>query len=164
MRTTWPGSKPDTRRPRRATICSSPRREARYLANHPSATNPTTRSNPPGTPPANLAPPSSRSTRKFEAYESSGASGPFRTTGLNGLVINGTSVGIQVKAQNTGDFTTFVSTLQSDGMQVLDSSSTYGLVDGMLPIAQLPTVAQLPQTQSVMPMFNPILSSSPTLD
>ena len=42
--------------------------------------------------------------------------------------------------------------LQTDGMQILDSDATYGLIDGKLPIAQLPTIAQLPQTLSVTPM------------
>ena len=140
------------------------RREARYLAKHPNAIMPTTSSNSPGTLPANLSAQLQSLYAQYEVYETSGASGPFRPTGLNGLVISGTSVGIQVKSNNTGDFSSFVSTLQSDGMQVLDSSSTYGLVNGMLPIGQLPAVAQLPQTLSITPMFNPILSSSSMLD
>ena len=140
------------------------RREARNLAKHPNTIMPTTNSNSPGTLPANVEHPTPVALCGSETYESAGASGAFRPTGLNGLVINGTSVGIQVKADNSGDFSSFVTTLQSDGMQVLDSSSTYGLVEGMLPIGQLPAVAQLPQTLSITPMFNPILSSSPILD
>jgi hypothetical protein len=65
-------------------------------------------------------------------------------------------VGIQVNDTNTGNFNTLISELESDGMQVLDSSSTYGIVEGILPIAQLPIAAQLPQTLSITPMFNPI--------
>ncbi len=140
------------------------RREARYLAKHPNTIMPTTNSNSPGTLPANVSAQLHSLYAQYEAYESSGSSGSFRPAGMNGLVINGTSVGIQVKANNTGAFSGFVSTLQSDGMQILDSSSTYGLVEGMLPIGQLPAVAQLPQTLSITPMFNPILSSSSMLD
>lgn len=140
------------------------RREARYLAKHPNTIMPTSNSNSPGTLPANVGAPLQSLYAQYEAYESSGASGPFRPTGINGVVINGTSVGIQVKSNNMGDFSSFVSTLENDGMQVQSSSSTYGLVNGMLPISQLPAVAQLPETLSITPIFNPILNSRPMLD
>lgn len=107
--------------------------------------------------PANVGTPLQSLYAQYETYESSGGAVPFSPTGANLLVINGTDVGIQVKDTSTGDFSTLIAELQGVGMQIRNSSSTYGLVEGMLPIAQLPTVAQLPQTLSVAPMSNPIL-------
>ena len=136
------------------------RREARFLAHHPSAIAPTPSPNASGMLPANVGAPLQSLYAQYETYESSGGHGPFSPTGANLLVINGTDVGIQVKDTSTGDFNTLIAELQGDGMQILDSDSTYGLVEGMLPIAQLPTVAQLPQTLSITPMSNPILEMS----
>jgi hypothetical protein len=71
------------------------------------------------------------------------------------VVIQGSNVGIQVHDNNPADFATLVSQLQADGMQIVSSSATYGLVEGMLPIAQLPAVAGLPEVPGVAPMFQP---------
>jgi hypothetical protein len=74
----------------------------------------------------------------------------------NKVVIQGSNVGIQVHDNNPADFATLVSQLQAAGMQILSSSATYGLVVGMLPIAQLPAVAGLPEVPSVTAMFQPL--------
>jgi len=132
------------------------RHEARFLANHPNTITPTSNSNASGTLPSNVSVQLQSLYTQYEAYVSSGSSGAFSPTGVNILVINGTNVGIQVNDTNTGNFNTLIAELESDGMQVLDSSSTYGIVEGMLPIAQLPIAAQLSQTLSITPMFNPI--------
>jgi hypothetical protein len=79
------------------------------------------------------------------------------TNGANLVVIQGSNVGIQVHDNNPADFNTLVSELQADGMQINSSSATYGLVVGLLPIAQLPAVAALPGAPSVNPIFQPIL-------
>ncbi len=95
----------------------------------------------------------------YEEYEGRVGGGSF-TPGESSdrlLVINGTSVGVAIKASSSADFNTLVSQLQSDGMQVSSSSATYGLVDGMLPIANLGTVAQLSGAASVTPMSPPML-------
>jgi hypothetical protein len=136
------------------------RREARFLAHHPNAIAPTPNPNASGMLPADVGAPLQSLYAQYETYESSGGAGPFSPTGANLLVINGTDVGIQVKDTNTGDFNTLITELQGDGMRILDSDSTYGLVEGMLPIVQLPTVAQLTQTLSITPMSNPILEMS----
>jgi hypothetical protein len=72
------------------------------------------------------------------------------------VVIEGTNVGIQVHDNNPADFATLVSQLEAAGMQISSSSATYGLVVGMLPIAQLPAVAELSEAPSVTPMFQPL--------
>jgi hypothetical protein len=133
------------------------RREARYLANHPHAIKPTMDPSAFGTLPANVSEELQSLYTQYQSYVSSGDSGTFSPTGVNQLVISGTDVGIMVKDNDSADFNTLITELQSDGMQILDSDFTYGLIEGMLPIAQLPTIAQLPQTLSVVPMFNPIV-------
>jgi hypothetical protein len=144
------------------------RREARFLAHHPHSRMPTTGSNASGiipvngsgTLPANVSVQLQSLYSQYETYASSGGGGTFSPTGVNLLVINGTNVGIQVKDSNTGDFNTLTTELLSDGMQILVSDPTYGIVEGMIPIAQLPTVAQVPQSVSITPMLNPILQSA----
>jgi hypothetical protein len=92
----------------------------------------------------------------YTQFESSGGSGTFSPTGVNGLVISGTNVGINFHTSDSADFNTLLTQLQSDGLQVTSDSATYGIIDGMLPIAQLPTVAQLSSSASVTPMFQPM--------
>ena len=80
------------------------------------------------------------------------------TNGANHVVIQGTSVGIQVHDNNPSDFNNLVSELQADGMQITSSSAANGLVVGMLPIAQLPAVAGLPEAPSVTPLYHPTMN------
>jgi hypothetical protein len=111
--------------------------------------------NSPGPLPANVSAPLQSI---YEQFVNSGGSGSFTPTGVSTLVvINGTSVGVMIHANNPGDFAGLVAQLQSDGLQVTASDPTTGNVEGMLPIANLPTIAQLPQAPSVLPMFKPIL-------
>ena len=49
------------------------------------------------------------------------------------------------------DFQGFKTSLSNLGMQIVDTNPTDGLVDGWLPINELPTAAQLPQTMSGQP-------------
>jgi hypothetical protein len=75
------------------------------------------------------------------------------TNGANTVVVQGTNVGIQVHDDNPGDFNTLVSALQAAGMQITSSSATYGTVVGMLPVAQLPTVAALSDAPSIAALY-----------
>ncbi len=95
--------------------------------------------------------------QQYETYESSGGSGTFSPTGVNALVINGTNVGINVHTNDSADFNTVLAQLQSDGLQVSQDSATYGLIDGMVSIGQLPAIAQISPALSVTPMFQPTL-------
>ena len=72
-------------------------------------------------------------------------------------MIQGSNVGIQVHDNNPADFATLMSQLQAAGMQISSSSATNGLIVGMLPIAQLPAVAGLPEVPGVTPMFQPMV-------
>src|SRR5208337_1078952 len=49
------------------------------------------------------------------------------------------------------DFQGFETSLSNLGMQIVDTNPTDGLIDGWLPINELPAAAQLPQTMSGQP-------------
>jgi len=72
------------------------------------------------------------------------------------LQISGNSVEVSLKIGPGTDFNTALSQLQADGMQVSSSSATYALIDGMLPISELPAAAQI--ASSVNPVPKPILN------
>jgi hypothetical protein len=133
------------------------RREARYLAHHPPATKPPTIPTSTGTLPANVSQPLQTLYQEYQTFLSAGGNGTFTSSQANLIVINGTKVGVEAHSSG-GDFNAFVAALKSDGVQILASDATYGIVEGMMPIAQLPTIAVRPQTLSVTPMYKPMLS------
>jgi hypothetical protein len=93
----------------------------------------------------------------YQEYESAGSGSSF-TPSLPSdklLQISGDSVGVDLQMSSSGNFSSFLSQLQSDGMTVSTSSATYGQVDGMVPISDLPTISQV--AASVTPMAPPML-------
>ncbi len=56
-------------------------------------------------------------------------------------------VGMQVKSLG-GDFSQFLTQLQDVGMNITISSAYYGLVEGWAPINELPSIAELAQTEA----------------
>jgi hypothetical protein len=96
----------------------------------------------------------------FDAYETNPSGFPANvssTDNANMVVIQGSSVGIQVHDGDAAEFNSLLTELQSAGMQVTISSAQSGTIVGMLPISQLPAVAALPQTPGIMPEFIPSL-------
>ena len=94
----------------------------------------------------------------YNAYEQDPSSFPANlpsTDAGDKVIIQGSNVGIQVQDSNPADFAAMVSSLQSDGMQIQASSAINGTVVGMLPIAELPAVAQLTNAPSVTPLMQP---------
>jgi hypothetical protein len=91
----------------------------------------------------------------YTEYE--GAGSDFKPTQPTDMLlqISGDNVEVSIKVGSSTAFNTALSQLQADGMQVSSSSSTYGLVDGMLPISELPAAAQL--ASSVNPAPPPIM-------
>jgi hypothetical protein len=71
------------------------------------------------------------------------------------LQFKGNSVLVDVKMQDGSSFSTFQSQLTSLGMQVTASSAYYGLVDGYVPIAELPSLATMASTMSATPGYKP---------
>jgi hypothetical protein len=97
----------------------------------------------------------------YNAYEQNPGGFPANlpaTGGANLVVIQGANVGIQVHDSNPADFATLLTELQTAGMQVTISSAQDGTIVGMLPISQLPAVADLPGAPSVTPLFRPTLN------
>jgi len=92
----------------------------------------------------------------YQANPSGFSSADLPAIGASLVVLDGTNVGIQVHDGNPGDFSTLLGELQTAGMQVTVSDASHGLVVGMLPIAQLPVVAALPEAPSVTPQFYPV--------
>jgi biotin operon repressor len=93
----------------------------------------------------------------YQEYEGQGGGDSF-TPGQPSdsfLDISGTSVDVSLKISGT-DFNTALSQLQADGMQVNSSSAAYGVIQGMLPIGELPAAAQV--ASSVTPISPPHLS------
>jgi len=74
------------------------------------------------------------------------------------IQIQGTSVGIQVHGNGTGDFNALVSSLESMGMQITATDAVTQTVAGMLPIADLPAAVQTPQTLSVTAQYQFIMN------
>jgi hypothetical protein len=106
------------------------------------------------TPPANV---SAALQSLYQEYEGQGGGNHF-TPGLPSdrqLQISGTGVAVQLKMAAPGDFNAFLAELQADGLQVSSASPTYGLVEGLLPIAELPAVARV--AASVTPAPPPIV-------
>ncbi len=92
----------------------------------------------------------------YSAYEQDPSAFPANVSTISGasmVVIDGTNVGIQVKDNNAADFNTLVNELQGAGMQITNSSAVYGTVVGLLPIAQLPTVAAFADASSIGPQY-----------
>jgi hypothetical protein len=133
------------------------RREARYIANHPNAAPRPTIPTSPGPLPANVGQGLQTIYQEYQTFQSAGGTGTFTSSQANLIVINGTNVGVEAHS-NGGDFNAFVAALKSDGLQILASDATYGIVEGMLPITELPTIAVLPQTLSITPMYKPMLN------
>jgi hypothetical protein len=95
---------------------------------------------------------------EYEQWVANGSQGNFTSSEAGQIEIQGTNVEISVHDSNPADFSALGSELQTAGMQVVDADATSGNYVGWLPIAQLPTVAQLPQALNVNPIFIPILN------
>jgi hypothetical protein len=93
----------------------------------------------------------------YQEYESQGGGDTFTPSQPSDklLQISGTRVAVRLKLGSDSDFNTALAQIQSDGMQVSASSPTYGLIEGLLPIAELPAAAQV--AASVTPVPPPVL-------
>jgi len=90
----------------------------------------------------------------YQQYQQQGAGSTFTPTGVGGVKIEGTKVGIQAHMAS-GNFTQFIASLNALGMQMDAQDPNTGTVEGMLPISQLPAAAQNAQTLSLSPILNP---------
>ncbi|AMV40580.1 hypothetical protein [Planctomyces sp. SH-PL62] len=65
------------------------------------------------------------------------------------------AVAATVSGNGEGDFASFLDSLRALGMQVQSSHEATWAVAGMLPLAQLPAAARLPQVRSIAPRIAP---------
>jgi hypothetical protein len=92
----------------------------------------------------------------FSAFQG-GSTTPTLTTQFPMLRFQGNSVGVNIKASN-GNFAAMVTALTNLGMTINTQSAAFGLVEGFLPINQLPTASALPAVASIVPNFKPMMA------
>ncbi len=91
--------------------------------------------------------------QQYLTYEQKPTTAPFSSPFATMIQFSGASVGVDVRTY--GNFTTAETTLQNLGLQVAGTDSTYGVVDGWLPIAELPKLASASQVIGASPLFKP---------
>lgn len=89
----------------------------------------------------------------YQSFQNAGGNGGQVAAAYPGIMITGNSVGVDIKG--LGNFNNFVTTLQNVGMQVTATDSTRALVEGLLPISALLTVATSTQTVGLSPIYRP---------
>jgi hypothetical protein len=90
----------------------------------------------------------------YQAYIRAGNSAAGFATRFPLLRFQGNSVGVDIRG--TGTFSSFLTSVRNLGVTVTTSSAAYATVEGYVPIAQLPTLAALPQTLAVAPNYKAI--------
>ncbi|HEX8204138.1 MAG TPA: hypothetical protein VF590_26915, partial [Isosphaeraceae bacterium] len=89
--------------------------------------------------------------QEYQAFLRGGGTGAFVSGRAGQIRVQGSLVGVDISA--TGDLDGFVNQLRNLGMQVEASDPGLKIVEGLLPIAQLPTVAALAQTVGISPLY-----------
>ena len=97
--------------------------------------------------------------RVYQTFVDSGGNTSQLPRRLSRLRVQQRHGGMSVKSLG-GDFSQFLSQLTDAGMQITDSSTTYGLAAGYAPINELPTIAELPQTRAARSHIMPIAYGS----
>jgi hypothetical protein len=88
----------------------------------------------------------------YEEYEAGDLSS---STAPGQVEIQGSSVGVDIHAASASDFATMVTALETLGLQVTAVSGADDLVEGLLPIAQLPAAAQVVGSPAIAPVLYP---------
>ena len=107
-------------------------------------------------PMANLGPDVVKVYGEYLTYEAAGAKGAFTSPLSSQIHIKGTTIGLDVKG--SGNFGTFESALQTIGMTVTSTNTTYEIIEGYVPIADLPKVAEQAQTVDANPLYIYVLA------
>jgi hypothetical protein len=99
----------------------------------------------------------------YNQYQNSGGGDDFTLDGRLAEIIRiqGNSVGVDVGA-TPGNMVNVRSTLEALGMQVTATDATTGKIEGFLPIAQLPAVAQNSDVLTLSPNYIPARPAPPT--
>lgn len=96
--------------------------------------------------------------QEYLTYAQSGGQGGAFKSSLSKLIsfngTNGTNVGVDIRGY--GDFVSFQTALRNIGMNIGAVDPTHQIVEGFLPISQLPTVAQMPNIVGMSPLYKAI--------
>ena len=108
---------------------------------------------PPSSAPANVGAQLGQLYQEYRTYVAAGSHGTF-TSSLSGiLLIQGNTVGIDVRGRV--DASSLSNELTSLGMKVTATDATTKTVEGFLPIGQIAAVGNLTDTVGVSPIFRP---------
>jgi len=101
----------------------------------------------------------------YTQFEAAGESDDFTLTGpLASIIrIQGNTVGVDVGTAPS-NISAMTSTLTGLGMQITATDPTTGKIEGFLPIAQLPAVAQNPDVLTIGPNYVPTPPPNPPSD
>jgi len=91
----------------------------------------------------------------YQSFNSSGGQGTFSSTHAARLQVVGNQVRVDIRG--TTNVGSLAATLSSKGMHVESTDANTRTVEGLLPISQLPAVAQLSQVTTISPVFRPTL-------
>ncbi len=117
---------------------------------HPTSTNPYDVQNGPL---ANLGSDLITVYHDFVNYSQNGSKGTFTSSRSSALFISGSSVGVDIRGY--GNFNTFQQSLTNIGVKILATDATLNIVEGNIPIAQLPQLASLAQLIGANPIYRP---------
>ncbi len=93
---------------------------------------------------------------EYQTYLQNGGHGAFQSSLSKLVEIRGTTVGVDISVY--GDLNAFQTAVKSLGMQVTAVDTTRKIVEGFLPIAQLPTVTQMVGTVGLNAIYTPNLN------
>lgn len=91
---------------------------------------------------------------EHKTFVQKGRQGDFGSTLAQLIMIEGEIVGVDVRTRI--DVETMATTLVHYGMRVSASDPKTHTVAGFLPIENIPAVATLPETISILPIFRPV--------
>ena len=89
----------------------------------------------------------------YMSYQSGGGNAAGISAKYPAIFFKGDKVGIDIRG--SGDFTKFVASMKSLGMDITATSAKFATVEGYIPMNQILTVAQLPATVAAIPNYKP---------
>jgi hypothetical protein len=93
--------------------------------------------------------------QEFYNYEVGGASGTFAPVQAGQVEIAGEAVGVDIRT-SAANYDAVLGAMEADGMLVTATAPQVGVIEGFLPIAELPTVATNYAISGISPVYKPI--------
>jgi hypothetical protein len=92
--------------------------------------------------------------QEFVTYEQAGGTGTFSPPQASQIEISGMSVGVDVRT-SAANFTAMLDDMEQLGMNVTATAPQVGVIEGFLPISQLPAVAANTGLAGMNPIYRP---------